>query len=209
MAAVAVLAAVGGYFVAMSLDGGATSQRLSPSIAEQAIQQPDELLGQRRPDFTLRDTAGTWVTADDFNGQPLLLNFWATWCKPCVEEMPMLSELQQGREAQGLQVVGIALDDPDRAADFAEEIGVSYPVLVGQTDVVLTGRRYGNSSGMLPFSVLVDRAGVIRWTHLRALERAVVEEQLHKLDERQWCLCSRKFNDLAANCYHRWTMCRK
>lgn len=182
MAAVAVLAAAGGYFVAMNLDGGAAPQRSLQQDLALNVKQPNELLGKRRPDFELRDTAGKTVTADDFHGRPLLLNFWATWCKPCVEEMPMLSELQLAHEARGLRVLGIALDDPARATDFAAKIGVVYPVLVGQTDVVLTGRRYGNSSGMLPFSVLVDRGGIIRWTHLGALDRAAVEEQLQKLD---------------------------
>jgi thiol-disulfide isomerase/thioredoxin len=111
----------------------------------------------------------------------LLLNFWATWCKPCVEEMPMLSALQSDWSGRGLQIVGIALDDPERAGSFAEELQVQYPILVGRADVVLTGRRYGNSSGMLPFSVLVDRDGLIRWTHLGALQREVVEQELNKL----------------------------
>lgn len=93
----------------------------------------------------------------------------------------MLSELYGDWSGQGLEIVGIALDDPERARTFALEVGVQYPVLVGRTDVVLTGRRYGNSSGMLPFSVLVDREGIIRWAHLGALQRSVVEQELRKL----------------------------
>lgn len=182
MAAVAVLAAAGGYMLARSMDAGSAPARPVQLDASTVVKQPDELIGLPRPGFEHRDTQGRAVTADDFNGRPLLLNFWATWCKPCVEEMPMLSELQQGWQTRGLQIVGIALDDPGRAAEFAARMGVNYPILVGSTDVVLTGRRYGNSSGMLPFSVLVGRDGRVRWAHLGALDRAMVEEQLALLD---------------------------
>ena len=94
----------------------------------------------------------------------------------------MLSQLQIDRRESGLNVVGIALDDPDRAAEFAAAMDLSYPILLGSTDVVLTGRRYGNRSGMLPFSVLVDSAGIIRWSHLGALEAHQLERALAEID---------------------------
>jgi len=121
------------------------------------------------------------LAAGDFDGHVWLLNFWATWCAPCVEEMPMLSQLQQDYAGRGLKVVGIALDDADRAREFAAGMGIKYPVLVGQADVVLTGRRYGNLTGMLPFSVLVDAEGLVRWTHLGALTRKDLEHQIKSL----------------------------
>ena len=94
----------------------------------------------------------------------------------------MLEVLQKDRRAEGFRVVGIALDDPERAARFAADLGISYPVLVGQADVVLTGRRYGNSSGMLPFSVLIDRQGVVRWTRLGVLDRVELEQQISLIE---------------------------
>ena len=181
MLAVAVVAAAGGYFAAMSMNQGKPAPQALQINSNESVKQPAELIGTPRPDFELSNTAGHAVTADDFNGSMLLLNFWATWCKPCVEEMPLLSALQSDWSGRGLQIVGIALDDPERAGSFAEELQVQYPILVGRADVVLTGRRYGNSSGMLPFSVLVDRDGLIRWTHLGALQREVVEQELNKL----------------------------
>ncbi len=176
--AVAVVAAAGGYLLAMRL-----APPLAPvtAPAEVGPSAPGELLGQRRPDFAHRDAAGQVRSAGEFDGRPLLLNFWATWCAPCVEEMPMLSELQRAHAASGLQVVGIALDDAERAAAFAAELDLAYPVLLGEVDVVLTGRRYGNRSGMLPFTVLVDAAGTVRWARLGALERAEVERELAAL----------------------------
>ena len=93
----------------------------------------------------------------------------------------MLSRLQEAYSAGGLQVLGIALDDPDRAAAFAKDMALSYPVLLGAADVVVTGRRYGNRSGMLPFSVLIDRQGVVRWTHLGLLKSEILEQKIQAL----------------------------
>jgi len=138
----------------------------------------DDLLGQRRPDFTLSDSHGAPVSSSDFEGVVWLVNFWATWYAPCVEEMPMLSRLQQDYAGQGVNIVGIALDDAARASQFASDMAISYPVLVGQADVVVTGRRYGNNTGMLPFSVLIDTEGIIRWTHLGPLTREELQRQI-------------------------------
>lgn len=139
------------------------------------------LIGQRRPDFTHTDLDGKPVSAATFDGQVLLVNFWATWCAPCVDEMPMLSGIQENFQPLGFSVVGIALDDPGRADSFARELGVSYPVLVGEADVVMTGRRYGNASGMLPYSVLIDAEGVVRWAQLGALDEAELRSQIDRL----------------------------
>lgn len=175
MLAVAVLAAAGGYFVAKKFAPEPAGRQETPAAGAQ------ELLGQKRPDFSHLDSAGKPVSAADYDGKVLLLNFWASWCGPCVEEMPMLSRLQEAYSAKGLRVLGIALDDPERAMAFAKEMALAYPVLVGGADVVVTGRRYGNSSGMLPFSVLIDREGVIRWVHLGLLESEKLEQQIQAL----------------------------
>jgi len=182
MAVVALMASSGGYFLAMVLSPPPGSQVPDAAWSDaMATPSTDDLLGQRRPDFTLRDTDGIEVSADDFDGTVLLVNFWATWCSPCVEEMPMLSGLQQKYAGEGVQIIGIALDDANRAREFAADLSIKYPVLVGQADVVLTGRRFGNATGMLPFSVLVDTKGIIRWTRLGALNREDVEAQIQAL----------------------------
>lgn len=95
----------------------------------------------------------------------------------------MLSRFQRDYADRGVVVVGIALDDAQRAAEFADELGIDYPLLVGKTDVVLTGRRFGNATGMLPFSVLIDAGGIIRWTQLGALSREVLEAQIEALTQ--------------------------
>lgn len=176
LALVALLAAGGGYLVAQRT--GALNLAVGGSAP---VPAPEALLGQRRPEFSLVDAAGNRVTAADFDGHVLLLNFWATWCAPCVEEMPMLSRLQRDYSGRGLRVVGITVDDPVRARAFAQDLGLDYPLLFGTGEAMLVGRRYGNASGMLPFSVLIDAAGVVRWTHLGAVRREQLETQLAEL----------------------------
>jgi peroxiredoxin len=177
MAVVAVLAASAGYFAAKSMETGR-----APAPESFSVPDVDDLLGKKRPDFTHESTDGTPVSASDFDGRVWLVNFWATWCKPCVDEMPMLSELRSKEDGKGLEVVGIALDDADRARKFAAELAIAYPILVGKADVVLTGRRYGNSTGLLPFSVLIDADGMVRWIHLGVLEREALLNQVGLLD---------------------------
>lgn len=179
MAAVALLAGYGGYFLAMVMDQEARPD----AYLEEAASGPSaqDLVGRHRPDFTLQDTSGNTVAASDFDGRTWLVNFWATWCTPCVEEMPMLTDLQREMAADGFQVVGIALDDAERARAFAADLGVDYPILVGQADVVMAGRRFGNATGMLPFSVLVDAEGTVRWTHLGVLSRDELVSQIRQI----------------------------
>lgn len=184
MAVVALMASSGGYYMARFLDSTSGPGPAAPGlVAAEAMPalSANDLVGQRRPDFTLNDVRGMPVSARDFDGSILLVNFWATWCTPCVEEMPMLSQLQLEYAGQGVKIVGIALDDADRASEFAEDLELSYPVLFGLADVVLTGRRYGNNTGMLPFSVLIDASGIIRWTRLGALTKKELVHQIQAL----------------------------
>ena len=95
------------------------------------------LKGQTAPDFTLQSLEGKPVRLSDFRGKAVLLNFWATWCQPCKIEMPWFVDLQKQYGDQGLQVVGIAMDDASEKdiADFAKDLGVNYPILIGKDSV--------------------------------------------------------------------------
>jgi len=185
MLAVAVIAAGAGYFVSRLL--GPSSHPVARAVAPAGsaavpVANASQLVGQRRPDFSLSDAAGFPVSADAYDGRVLLIKCGATWCAPCVEEMPMLSGFQRDHAA-GVTVTGIAVDDPGRAREFARELGVDYPLLFGQPEAMLVGRSYGNHSGMLPYSVLVDASGIVRWTRLGAVDRAQLEAQLAALPE--------------------------
>jgi len=183
MVAIAVMAASAGYLVAMRFAPATQqTQQLSRINAGALAQgQLEEVVGSPRPEFTLADVSGAAIPVTTYDGKLLLINFWATWCAPCVEEMPMLSALQSRYEDRGLQIIGIAIDDPEKASGFAADLGIEYPVLVGTADSVLVGRQYGNRAGMLPYSVLVDRQGIIQWTHLGALVPEELEAQITAL----------------------------
>ena len=141
-----------------------------PEFVQQQ-QSGANLIGNPRPDFRLGSNSGEFVTPADFPGKTLLINFWATWCAPCRQEMPMLVDLQNEFGAQGLQVVGIALDDVQAVREFVQTYGISYPILVGAGDVMLTSAAYGNTAGVLPYSVLVDSDGIVRWQYTGEIRR--------------------------------------
>src|ERR1700737_5283240 len=105
-----------------------------------------EMKGMEAPDFTLQTLEGKTVHLSDFRGKGVLLNFWATWCQPCKIEMPWFAELQKQYGPQGLQIVGVAMDDagPKEISKFAHDLGVNYPILLGEESV-------GDAYGGLPF----------------------------------------------------------
>jgi len=111
------------------------------------------------PDFTLESLDGKNLRLSDLRGKAVLLNFWATWCGPCKIETPWLVELQNEYGAQGLQVVGVAMDDSGKEdiAKFAKDMGVNYPVLLGKEAV---GDAYGGVPA-LPESFFIGRDGKI------------------------------------------------
>jgi peroxiredoxin len=115
--------------------------------------------GQLAPDFALQSLDGKTVHLSDFRGKAVLLNFWATWCQPCKIEMPWFADLQKQYAAEGLQVIGVAMDEasPEDIGKFAKDLGVNYPVLVGKEEV---GVAYGGVQ-FLPATFYIGRDGKI------------------------------------------------
>ncbi len=129
------------------------------------------------PGFTLNDTAGRARDISEWSGQPLLLNFWATWCAPCRREIPLLQKLHSEQAVHGIQVVGIAIDRRDDVELFLAEYGVTYPNLVGEADAIEVSALFGLEGLGLPFSVLSAADNNILTVHIGEIDGA----QLAKL----------------------------
>lgn len=118
----------------------------------------------RRPDFALLDMEGRTRTMDEWDGQVVLVDFWASWCIPCRHEMPLFNELRARYGDQGFEVIGIAADDRDKVEQFLTEVQVDFPIVYGELFGVMDlSAEYGNSYGGLPFSTFVDRDGNMRY----------------------------------------------
>lgn len=136
---------------------------------------------QFRPAFNLPDLEGKMRNVSDWDGKVVVVNFWATWCPPCRREMPDFIELQEKYGAQGLQFVGIALDDVTKVQDFVDTMGVDYPILVGGDDAMQAAIAYGNSFGALPYTAVINREGKIVTTYRGEVERDQAEELIQTL----------------------------
>ena len=104
---------------------------------------------------------GMPASLTNYRGRILVVNYWATWCAPCREEIPMFVRLQREYAAKNVQFVGIAIDQADKVREFAKEIRISYPVLIGGMDALELSRRAGNTAGVLPFTVVLGRNGQV------------------------------------------------
>lgn len=145
----------GAVAIAAAAIGAAVSwRRVAPTDAADAA--VSLLLAQSMPDST-----GAPFDFGRFAGQALIVNFWATWCPPCVEEMPELSDLNREMSPRGVQMVGIGIDSAAKIAEFANRHPVSYPLVVAGMGGTELGRQFGNTAGALPFTVLVNRGGGI------------------------------------------------
>ena len=102
----------------------------------------------------------------EWQGRPLVCNFWATWCEPCREELPLLDQLYREHESKRLQVVGIAVDNAVNVREFSKIVPLRFPVLIGGAAAIDLMRQLGNSSGALPFTVLLDASGRLRGRRL-------------------------------------------
>jgi cytochrome c biogenesis protein CcmG/thiol:disulfide interchange protein DsbE len=115
--------------------------------------------GQAAPDFVLKDIQGNTVRLSDYRGKAVVVNFWATWCPPCKTEMPWLVDLENKYRSQGLEIIGVALDEAsnDEIAKFARNMKLNYSVVIGDDN---TADAYGNVQ-MLPTTFYIDRSGTI------------------------------------------------
>lgn len=130
------------------------------------------------PSFSLPDLQGQSHAIDQWKGQVLIINFWATWCPPCLEEIPLLNELQAHYGDQGLQMIGIAVDDAEPVQNFMQHSQINYPVLIAGLSGTNLAMSLGNPAGVIPFSVIVDREGRIAATRAGTLDLTKIKTLL-------------------------------
>ena len=140
---------VGGYFM-LRKDDSRAAEAPRPGL-------PPTAVTGAAPAFTLVDLGGKNVSLSDFQGKIVVLDFWATWCPPCRREIPDFISLQNQYASQGVQIVGIALDEPEKVQAFARDNGMNYPVLLGNDAI---SAKYGGIDG-IPTTFIIDRTGRI------------------------------------------------
>ena len=149
---------------------------IAGALALQSRSGAADLLSARYPDLD-----GKRRRLADWQGRALVCNFWATWCAPCREEIPVLDALQARHAATVLQVVGIAVDSAANVREYVKALPVRYPILLADASAIELMRRLGNSSGGLPFTVLLDRSGGLRERHLGPYTAAQLNQGVGEL----------------------------
>ncbi|MFT5131768.1 MAG: peroxiredoxin [Gammaproteobacteria bacterium] len=167
-----IVTSLTGFYMNQSLQQGIT---VAQAQTVPIIARNDNIIGSMRPDFTLTDVAEQQRNISEWDGKVLAINFWATWCPPCIKEIPEFIELQHKYQKQGLQFIGIALQRAEEVTEFITEYGMNYPVLAGEMEVIEIAESYGNAIGALPYTVIIDRTGHIHYVKQGALAIDIAE----------------------------------
>jgi thiol-disulfide isomerase/thioredoxin len=145
-----------------------------PSTATQS------LIGTALPQFSMLGLDGVREDVSQWQGKVRVINFWATWCPPCKREIPAMVALQESYGRQGLQIVGIALDNSEAVSEYVKESGINYPILLGD-EAIGIAEKLGNDMGVLPYTVIVDQLGNVAYVHYGEMERDALENEIKKL----------------------------
>lgn len=140
-----------------------------------------KILPQQLPAFTLKDVEGIARSSSEWDGRILIVNFWASWCPPCLEEIPTLVRFQDRHRSQGVQVVGVAVDNPDQAKAFIRDQGINFPVLIGDDDAIELGKRMGNRIATLPYTAIFDKTGKTLYAQPGKITQDTLEQAIKPL----------------------------
>ena len=182
---IALTAAIGGFYAQQWWRTGGTLVR----IDNVAHNNPNENTKnnssndgkEKRPDFTLLDLSNKSRSISEWDDKVILINFWATWCPPCVKEVPTLDKLNTDFKDKGFVVIGIAIDSLDAVFDFVDPLDLKYPILLAEQQGIELSQAYGNRLGILPFTVIVDRQGNIALKHSGEITYEQVESLIKPL----------------------------
>jgi thiol-disulfide isomerase/thioredoxin len=147
-----------------------------PAAPAAATARPAITVETSLPDLALPQVGGGTRDLSGFRGRPVLINWWATWCPPCLKEMPLLDAFARRQGEGGIAVVGIALDDPQKVAEYLQRVPVAYPNLIEAPGPGDSSVRLGNTRAVLPYSILADAEGRVVATHRGAFD----EESLQR-----------------------------
>lgn len=168
-AGIAILATLAGTSLFL-----AGRESAAPQPAQGSVEvTPAALLSAR-----FADAEGRPQSLATLAGNVVILNFWATWCTPCREEMPGFVKLQTRWKDRGVQFVGLAQDDPAKVAAFGRELGVNYPLWLGGAEVMDLSRRLGNRLGVLPHTVLLDTQGRVVESRIGVYAESMLDSRL-------------------------------
>jgi len=161
-----------------------TAFYVSSMLPKETSANSHALVGTMRPDFSLYDLNENSTSVANWDGQIVLLNFWASWCPPCRREIPVFSEVRELFHSDGFEVVGIAVDEKEKVLAFLEAVpSVQYPQLIGYNDALKIASALGNHTGGLPYSVLLDRQGIIRFIKAGELDGETLMAQIEAILE--------------------------
>jgi thiol-disulfide isomerase/thioredoxin len=145
---------------------------------------PRRVIPEKLPDISMADRDGVTRSLKDWKGRPVIVNFWATWCGPCREEIPLLKALRNQRKSEQLEVIGIAIDARDAVLKYARDIGMDYPILIGEQDGYRAAEAFGVAL-VLPFSVFADTKGrivTLKIGELHADEASFILDRVRDVD---------------------------
>ena len=168
-------------FIVAIVIAGASGYSLQKYL-KQEQQSNNPAIGLQRPEFAAMDLDSQLRNIKEWDGKLIFLNFWATWCPPCKKEIPTFIELQETYAEQGLQFIGIALDDDESVRKYAKMMSINYPTLLAEIDGVGLAKRYGNGIGALPYTVIINRNGEISQTIRGELSKKHALDILDKHD---------------------------
>ena len=135
------------------------------------------------PEFSLPDVSGKQRNISEWQGKILVINFWATWCPPCLKEIPEFIALQEQYQAKGLQFIGIAIDDKEPVEEYLASIKINYPILIAGVNGISLSQQLGNRVDAVPFTVVVNQQGQIINQHPGEFSReqiiAIITPLLH------------------------------
>jgi len=137
--------------------------------------------GVLRPSFTLPDLEDQPRNINEWDGKLLLINFWASWCPPCIKEMPALDALRLQYQAQNFEILGVAIEPAADVSLFLDNSPVSYPIVYGEIEADRIAKQYGNTIGSIPFSVLIDQNGMIIEQYFGEIDIPSLEQTLLSL----------------------------